>query len=73
MGCYGIGVSRLLQAIVEHQLMKSELMVWPLAVAPFTVCIIPLYYEKVNYSRNLSVIYQSMLIVQWNLYIMVTV
>ncbi len=41
MGCYGIGVSRLLATIIEvHHDEKG--IVWPLAVAPFSVEILPL-------------------------------
>jgi prolyl-tRNA synthetase len=41
MGCYGIGVTRTLQAIVEQSNDKDGI-IWPLAVAPYTVCITPL-------------------------------
>ncbi|MFM8469385.1 MAG: proline--tRNA ligase [Limisphaerales bacterium] len=41
MGCYGIGVTRTLQAIIE-QCNDKDGIVWPLAVAPFQVCITPL-------------------------------
>ena len=47
MGCYGIGVSRLLQAIVEDSLMTHDRMIWPLRIAPFIVCVTPLYHKKV--------------------------
>ncbi len=49
MGCYGIGVTRLLQAVVEQKLKKNESMVWPLSIAPFTVCVTPLYKGQVNH------------------------
>ncbi|HZV37104.1 MAG TPA: proline--tRNA ligase [Verrucomicrobiae bacterium] len=41
MGCYGIGVTRTLQAIIEQSNDKDGI-VWPLSVAPYTVCITPL-------------------------------
>jgi prolyl-tRNA synthetase len=41
MGCYGIGVTRTLQAVIE-QCNDKEGIIWPLAVAPFEVCITPL-------------------------------
>ena len=47
MGCYGIGMSRLLQAIVEDSLMTRGRMIWPLGIAPFIVCVTPLYHKKV--------------------------
>ena len=41
MGCYGIGVTRTLQAVIEQSNDKDGI-VWPLAVAPYQVCITPL-------------------------------
>ena len=41
MGCYGIGVTRTLQAIIEQSNDKDGI-VWPMSVAPYTVCITPL-------------------------------
>jgi prolyl-tRNA synthetase len=41
MGCYGIGVTRTLQAIIEQSNDKDGV-VWPLSVAPYQVCITPL-------------------------------
>ena len=40
MGCYGIGVSRLIAACVEV-LSTNEHMRWPVSLAPYKVCIIP--------------------------------
>ena len=48
MGCYGIGVSRLLSAIAEQQSDKNGL-VWPISVAPFDIHIIP-----VNVKNNVQ-------------------
>ena len=41
MGCYGIGVTRTLQAVIEQGNDKDGV-VWPLSVAPYQVCITPL-------------------------------
>jgi len=41
MGCYGIGVTRTLQAVIEQSHDASGI-VWPLSVAPYRVCITPL-------------------------------
>jgi prolyl-tRNA synthetase len=41
MGCYGIGVTRTLQAIIEQGNDKDGV-IWPLSVAPYEVCITPL-------------------------------
>jgi prolyl-tRNA synthetase len=41
MGCYGIGVSRLVSAVIEQN-NDSEGIIWPPEVAPFDVIILPL-------------------------------
>ncbi|MEW6156848.1 MAG: proline--tRNA ligase, partial [Verrucomicrobiota bacterium] len=41
MGCYGIGVTRTMQAIIEQSQDKDGI-IWPVSVAPFAVCITPL-------------------------------
>jgi prolyl-tRNA synthetase len=41
MGCYGIGVTRTMQAIIE-QCQDKDGIIWPLTVAPFQVCVTPL-------------------------------
>jgi prolyl-tRNA synthetase len=41
MGCYGIGITRTLQAVVE-QCNDKDGVIWPLSVAPYQVCITPL-------------------------------
>jgi len=41
MGCYGIGVTRTLQAIIEQGNDKDGV-IWPMSVAPYQVCITPL-------------------------------
>jgi len=41
MGCYGIGVTRTLQAVIEQSNDKDGI-IWPLSVAPYAVCITPL-------------------------------
>ena len=41
MGCYGIGVTRTLQAVIEQCNDKDGIR-WPVSVAPYTVCITPL-------------------------------
>lgn len=40
MGCYGIGVTRLIGAAVEKLSTDTHLR-WPFPLAPFSVCIIP--------------------------------
>jgi prolyl-tRNA synthetase len=41
MGCYGIGITRTMQAVIE-QCNDKDGIIWPVSVAPYTVCITPL-------------------------------
>lgn len=41
MGCYGIGITRTLQAVIE-QCNDKDGIIWPLSLAPYQVCITPL-------------------------------
>ena len=45
MGCYGIGVTRLLGAAIEQNFDERGI-VWPAAIAPFTVVICPIGYDR---------------------------
>ncbi|MBL4760487.1 MAG: proline--tRNA ligase [Mariprofundaceae bacterium] len=59
MGCYGIGVSRLVAAVIE-QCNDENGMIWPLSIAPFQVAIITMGKSEtaINASEKL---YQNML------------
>ena len=51
MGSYGIGVSRLVGAIIEAKYdEKKEIMKWPLSVAPFECAILSSNPKKDNES-----------------------
>ncbi len=45
MGCYGIGVSRVVAAAIEQNYDKHGI-IWPDAIAPFTVAIVPMNMHK---------------------------
>jgi prolyl-tRNA synthetase len=45
MGCYGIGVTRIVGAAIEQN-HDARGIVWPAPIAPFTVCIVPIGYHK---------------------------
>ena len=45
MGCYGIGVTRILGAAVEQN-HDERGMIWPAAIAPFAAVICPIGYER---------------------------
>tara|TARA_B100001057_G_scaffold437147_1_gene468750 strand:- start:5397 stop:6731 length:1335 start_codon:yes stop_codon:yes gene_type:complete len=60
MGSYGVGVSRLVGAIIEAKYdKKNEIMKWPISIAPYEVSIIPMInkndqsaLEKANNINN---------------------
>ncbi len=52
MGCYGIGVSRTLAAVIEQNNDENGI-IWPVAVAPFHVHVIPVN-AKVDEQRQAS-------------------
>ena len=45
MGCYGIGVSRIVGAAIE-QGNDEKGIIFPAAIAPFEACIVPMGYHK---------------------------
>ena len=45
MGSYGIGVSRLVGAIIEAKF-ENNVMKWPKEVSPFDIVIIPIFNKK---------------------------
>ena len=47
MGSYGVGVSRLVGAIIEAKYNeKEEIMKWPISVAPYDISIIPMIIKN---------------------------
>ena len=53
MGCYGIGVTRTLQAVIEQGNDKDGV-IWPISVAPYTVCITPLSVAPESQAMQLA-------------------
>jgi prolyl-tRNA synthetase len=53
MGCYGIGVSRVVAAAIEQN-HDARGILWPQAIAPFAVALIPLNYQKSEAVRQLT-------------------
>jgi prolyl-tRNA synthetase len=51
MGCYGIGVSRILGAAIEQN-NDARGILWPAAIAPFEVVICPVGYDKSDAVRD---------------------
>ncbi|WP_417580262.1 proline--tRNA ligase [Nitrincola sp.] len=53
MGCYGIGVTRVVAASIEQN-HDSNGIIWPEALAPFSVALVPLNYDKSELVREKS-------------------
>lgn len=53
MGCYGIGVTRVIAAAIEQNHDDGGI-IWPEAIAPFHVALIPLQYDKSDEVRELT-------------------
>jgi prolyl-tRNA synthetase len=53
MGCYGIGVTRVVASAIEQNNDESGI-IWPEAIAPFHIALIPLQYDKSEDVRNLT-------------------
>ena len=60
MGCYGIGVSRILAAVIE-QLNDSRGIIWPLSISPFFVNIIAINIEDDAVKSASDMIYDRLL------------
>lgn len=60
MGCYGIGITRVVAAAIEQNYDDKGIM-WPEALAPFTVAVVALNYEKSEAVREQAdALYQSL-------------
>jgi prolyl-tRNA synthetase len=51
MGCYGIGVSRVVGAAIEQHY-DDKGIAWPMALAPFQVALIPMQYHRSHRVRE---------------------
>ncbi|MEM1081131.1 MAG: proline--tRNA ligase, partial [Pseudomonadota bacterium] len=51
MGCYGIGVSRIVAAAIEQN-HDDHGIIWPEALAPFSIVILPLNHQKAHRVRE---------------------
>lgn len=59
MGCYGIGVNRIMAVAIElHNDEKG--IIWPLAIAPFQILIIPINYKEANIKKTADNIYEEL-------------
>lgn len=60
MGCYGIGVTRVVAAAVEQNHDERGI-IWPLALAPFSVHILPLQMNQANVVETAEELYKQLL------------
>ncbi len=59
MGCYGIGVSRTMAASVEQNNDKDG-MIWPAAIAPFEVLVVPVNIKDKSLAAKAEEIYEQL-------------
>jgi prolyl-tRNA synthetase len=59
MGCYGIGISRLVAAAVEQN-HDANGIVWPVSIAPFHVLLLPINYKDKVIREAADKLYQAL-------------
>lgn len=59
MGCYGIGVSRTVAAVIEQH-SDADGICWPVSVAPYHVSIVPVSYKDDQQRKTAEELYTSL-------------
>lgn len=59
MGCYGIGVSRMIAAIIEQN-HDADGIIWPIQISPYKVIILPLDVTDKEIMQNAQDIYRTL-------------
>lgn len=59
MGCYGIGVTRSISAIIEQHSDENGI-IWPISVAPYHVCVVPVQASNEEQMALASKIYEDL-------------
>jgi prolyl-tRNA synthetase len=59
MGCYGIGISRLVAAAVEQN-HDANGIIWPLSIAPFQVLLLPINYKDTSTGEAADLLYEEL-------------
>jgi prolyl-tRNA synthetase len=59
MGCYGIGIGRLLAAVIEHNHDEKGI-VWPKSIAPFQIYLCPLYMDNPDVVKEATLLYTTL-------------
>lgn len=60
MGCYGIGITRTVAAAIEQNHDEKGI-IWPLAIAPFQVIIVPLFFGQDEILERATLIYEELI------------
>ena len=59
MGCYGIGVERMMAAAIEQN-HDDKGIIWPLPIAPYQIYLCPLYLENPQVAEAAESLYQDL-------------
>ncbi len=59
MGCYGIGISRLVAAAIEQN-HDANGIIWPFSIAPFRVLLLPINYKDKAIQETCDRLYQEL-------------
>jgi len=66
MGCYGIGVSRIVAATIEQNHDDNGI-IWPDAIAPFEIALVPINYHKSEQVKETAdALYQQLIEAGYN-------
>ncbi len=60
MGCYGIGITRLLAAAVEQN-HDADGIIWPFSIAPFQILLLPVNYKEKSLREVADTLYNDLL------------
>ncbi len=59
MGCYGIGIGRLMAAVIELN-HDDKGIVWPISIAPYQVYLCPLYMDNAEVVKQADTLYEML-------------
>ena len=59
MGCYGIGISRMVAAAIEQN-HDADGIIWPLSIAPFQILLLPINYKDPAIRETADKVYEEL-------------
>ena len=59
MGCYGIGISRLMAAVIEGNY-DDDGIIWPFSVSPYSALLLPMNMEEKDIQQTTEELYHSL-------------